>query len=81
MHQDAKTLVVSFIVNFDYLPEFKEVIELEFLEKVNNSVKVGNFHAEIEEMDTAITNFQKSGFTLCNEVGQTNLMSTEDNKR
>lgn len=47
--EGKKYLIISFIVNFDYLPEFKEEIKLEFVEKKEKlkSISVNNFHGEI----------------------------------
>lgn len=58
-------------MNFDYLPEFREDLKLEFVSKQENikSLTANNFHIEIEELSTSIDSFSKNGITRIFEVG------------
>lgn len=50
VEEASKFLMVTFVVNFDYLPEFKEEIRLEHVEQKKNkaSLSLNSFHVEIE---------------------------------
>ena len=71
MEEGQKYLIASFVVNFDYLPEFKEEVRLEYVDRKESikSLEVSNFQVEIEEMERALNNFEKNGVTIHNEVG------------
>ena len=76
MFDDGKKILqVSFIVNFDYLPEFREEIKLDYVERQDSlkSLKVNNFQAEIEEMERALNNFEKNGFIEHQTTGTVTL--------
>lgn len=62
---------IVFVVNFDFLPEFREEIRLEYIE-FKDSIKklsLASMQAEIDEMGRALDSFETNGTTVHTEVG------------
>ena len=47
LEDEKRYLVLSFIVSFDYLPEFKEEVKLEFVEKKLGMKNISSFNFQV----------------------------------
>lgn len=76
-----KYLLLSFIVNFDYLPEFKEEITLDYIERKDKlqSISVNSFQSEIAEMEKVLNTLQKNGLNIHKENLMANSFSAGSN--
>lgn len=63
MDKENKFLVIKFVVNFDFLPEFSEEVKLEYVEKKESikNMQVNNFKADVEMMEEMISAYEKNG--------------------
>ena len=58
-------MIIVFVVNFDFLPEFREEVKLEYVELKESLKEIGftNMRAEVEEIGKAIDSMEKIGVT------------------
>lgn len=80
IEEGKKWLQIIFIVNFDFLPEFREEVRLEHVEQKDSLklLSLTNMQAEISEIDKAIESMQTNGSTVHNETSPT--FSNNDKK-
>ena len=65
VEEGKKWLQIVFVVNFDFLPEFREEVRLEYVE-LKESLKEINFtnmKAEVEEISRTLDSMEKIGTT------------------
>ena len=80
---EPRKLVLSFVVKFDFLPEFQEDITLEYLEvkgELFNKISSAEFKSDIDEIEKVLDSIKEKGAITIEEKTSSVTKKTEITK-